>query len=199
MGRFISADEFTGGPETFEGEDEWPESNALPYADIENPQSLNKYQYAYNNPLLFIDPDGHAAAAAVPVLEPEPAPTPEPQVIDLEPLATVALGYYEVKLGTELYQTIKAINSENDSYAQQMKAEGKLNQILLQKQKQKPAVAPKPNVVPAPKAAEHTKRKSSDTHTNDKHTKVRPGTKQPPNYKPHRKFKQPKNRKDGDN
>ncbi|MBL8150737.1 MAG: hypothetical protein JNN15_12505, partial [Blastocatellia bacterium] len=29
------------------------------YADIFNPQSLNKYQYCYNNPVNFVDPDGH--------------------------------------------------------------------------------------------------------------------------------------------
>lgn len=32
---------------------------ALPYAEIVNPQSINKYQYSYNNPLQYIDPDGH--------------------------------------------------------------------------------------------------------------------------------------------
>jgi hypothetical protein len=31
----------------------------LPYADITNPQSLNKYTYTYNNPLKYLDPDGH--------------------------------------------------------------------------------------------------------------------------------------------
>ena len=30
----------------------------LPYADILNPQSLNKYVYAYNNPLRYNDPTG---------------------------------------------------------------------------------------------------------------------------------------------
>jgi hypothetical protein len=32
----------------------------LPYADITNPQSLNKYTYTYNNPLNYVDPNGHA-------------------------------------------------------------------------------------------------------------------------------------------
>jgi hypothetical protein len=36
-----------------------PASQALPYADITNPQSLNKYSYTYNNPLRYVDPDGH--------------------------------------------------------------------------------------------------------------------------------------------
>ena len=29
------------------------------YADIADPQSLNKYLYCYNNPLAYVDPDGH--------------------------------------------------------------------------------------------------------------------------------------------
>lgn len=31
----------------------------VPYADLENPQSLNLYEYAGNNPLIHIDADGH--------------------------------------------------------------------------------------------------------------------------------------------
>jgi len=35
------------------------EKQALAYADIFSPQSLNKYQYCLNNPLRYIDADGH--------------------------------------------------------------------------------------------------------------------------------------------
>jgi RHS repeat-associated protein len=31
----------------------------VPYAKLDNPQSLNLYSYVYNNPLSHIDPDGH--------------------------------------------------------------------------------------------------------------------------------------------
>jgi len=46
MGRFLSPD-WSDKPE------------AVPYADLENPQSLNLYGYAGNNPLRRTDPDGH--------------------------------------------------------------------------------------------------------------------------------------------
>jgi hypothetical protein len=34
-------------------------ANPTFYADLTNPQSLNKYQYTYNNPLSYTDSDGH--------------------------------------------------------------------------------------------------------------------------------------------
>jgi RHS repeat-associated protein len=59
QGRFTSPDEFTGGPdEIFDFPDHAAE-NPVFYADLHEPQSLNKYQYCYNNPLSCIDPDGH--------------------------------------------------------------------------------------------------------------------------------------------
>jgi RHS repeat-associated protein len=60
QGRFTSSDEFAGGPDqvgVFGSGDS--EKQALPYADIANPQSLNKYQYTFNNPLRYTDSDGH--------------------------------------------------------------------------------------------------------------------------------------------
>jgi RHS repeat-associated protein len=59
LGRFMSPDEFTGGPvDAFSSNDPLV-PGPLPYGDITNPQSLNKYAYTYNNPLNLVDPDGH--------------------------------------------------------------------------------------------------------------------------------------------
>lgn len=71
QGRFTSPDEFAGGPDQVgvlgSGASE---KQALPYAEITNPQSLNKYQYSFNNPLNYTDADGH-----------EPQDPPKPGVI----------------------------------------------------------------------------------------------------------------------
>jgi RHS repeat-associated protein len=60
LGRFTTPDEFTGGPtELFVLGNGDGEKQALPYAEIANPQTLNKYQYCLNNPLRYADSNGH--------------------------------------------------------------------------------------------------------------------------------------------
>ena len=58
-GRFTSPDEFKGGPDELFDFEADASDNPTFYADLENPQSLNKYQYGYNNPYKFNDPSGH--------------------------------------------------------------------------------------------------------------------------------------------
>jgi RHS repeat-associated protein len=59
IGRFSSADEKTEDVSFEDSSD-----NPMPYADLFDPQSLNRYTYALNNPLKYVDPDGHSATAA---------------------------------------------------------------------------------------------------------------------------------------
>jgi RHS repeat-associated protein len=67
QGRFTSPDEFTGGPDDlFDFADDASDNPTL-YAELEEPESLNKYQYCYNNPLRHVDGDGHGVAVKNPL------------------------------------------------------------------------------------------------------------------------------------
>ena len=60
QGRFTSPDEFPGGiVDPFTGQ-QVSLPGPLPYADISDPQTLNKYAYVRNSPLRYVDPDGHS-------------------------------------------------------------------------------------------------------------------------------------------
>ncbi|MDX2043933.1 MAG: RHS repeat-associated core domain-containing protein [Acidobacteriota bacterium] len=59
QGRFTSPDEFTGGPDELYDFADVASENPMIYAELDEPQSLNKYQYCFNNPLALVDPDGH--------------------------------------------------------------------------------------------------------------------------------------------
>ncbi len=92
--RFTSPDEFSGGPDELYDFAEDASENPTFYAELDNPQSLNKYQYTYNNPINMTDDDGHcpicvaAAAAAVTVLIlTTPDTTQAPTGNETEPLA----------------------------------------------------------------------------------------------------------------
>ena len=59
QGRFTSPDEFKGGfLDAFSGKAAF-QLGPLPYADLSDPQTLNKYAYVRNNPLRYVDPNGH--------------------------------------------------------------------------------------------------------------------------------------------
>lgn len=62
QGRFTSPDEFKGGPEELFGNVD--PHDPIFYADIAEPQSLNKYQYVLNNPFRYVDPNGHQTTTA---------------------------------------------------------------------------------------------------------------------------------------
>lgn len=61
-GRFTSPDEFTGGPDELYDFAAAAASNPTFYAELIDPQSLNKYQYCYNNPIVYVDSNGHQAS-----------------------------------------------------------------------------------------------------------------------------------------
>jgi len=82
MGRFLSPD--------------WSdEEDSVPYADLENPQTLNLYGYVTNNPLRLYDPAGHAG-----VCDLVPCPTMEEVDAGIAYLDTAATEAGTISVGT---------------------------------------------------------------------------------------------------
>lgn len=103
LGRFTSPDEFSGGAIDFFAAA--ASSKPTFYADPTNPQTFNKYQYGFNNPLRYVDPDGHESKDSYyskftdwfkGVSIPEYHPTP----LNPEPVSEAQMiGYYSQILG----------------------------------------------------------------------------------------------------
>ncbi len=106
QGRFTTPDEFTGGPvEVFT---QTASANPTFYADLTNPQSLNKYQYTYNNPLRYVDPNGHEPETTQQVVV---VPTPAgPALVPMPPIPVTPVQGDPIgdliKLGTLIDNTI---------------------------------------------------------------------------------------------
>lgn len=230
QGRFTSPDEFTGGPDELFSFVDDASSNPTFYADLTNPQSLNKYQFTYNNPLRYVDPDGH---------EPAPSPDPDPcctqeQLDNIKAAAaTGAAGGAAIGgvVGAGVGGTGGAIAGAGSGtvvlpgpgtigggilgagaggaigagkgaligagLGATILGGGLTTYYYVKDYFFPPAPAPQPSTQTQPQtqarplpppppaeAREHRKNKRKSTH--DKHTKVRPGDKKPPNYIPFR-------------
>ena len=169
QGRFISPDEFPSGiVNPFTGQ-QVGRPGPLPYADITDPQTLNKYGYARNNPLRYVDPDGHEPDDPVVVQE-----IVEFAIVHIDKVEAVAEAVdtgVSVGLGmaarTALLFLTVCQGTAGDKFEQKWERENqKRQQELQQLQQQQPGQQPdqpgqigqQPRTSPTPQnASEHTK------------------------------------------
>jgi RHS repeat-associated protein len=175
----------------------------VPYAKLDNPQTLNLYQYVQNNPLAGVDADGHDGPPGVMEEVDEFVkgiweegvskgwlPAVEGGGIAISPVA-VATGGGLVIGGAMLFP--KDLSNSDLP----VDANGK---PIVPKDSLAPApLAPRPQDSQAPSTNGYRPHdKDPSPSKKDKHEKVRPGTSPPPNYVPDRDHKQPKDDKEKD-
>jgi len=188
QGRFTSPDEFTGGPDELYFFVDDASENPTFYADLSNPQSLNKYQYTYNNPLRYVDPDGH-----------ETAPDPDPQdpcgcaniqkqankiradIEKLDEITSKPLFPITDLIGTSDPGTIGPVALTNDQTT--------MAPLPLPKDAATPQSNAQPQAPPAPIQAHKKKKQSTGKnkdHPKERERPGRPNTKdrQNPNWRP---------------
>jgi RHS repeat-associated protein len=187
QGRFTSPDEFKGEiVDALSGQD-IDTDTVLTYADIRDPQTLNKYVYVRNSPLRYVDPDGHGDPTLMEEIDEVVKPlvdSAEGAIADTVSVGartlTGAAGLLLLAPNTEGNERQKR---EYDEFVRQLH-----EQQVKQQQQQKPQQQNPGQVKPAtpsPQDAEHTK--GARPSTKEKHQQKRPGTSPPPNYKPFRK------------
>jgi len=89
----------------------------------------NFYSYVFDNPINLVDSFGLSTVTA-----PTPTSPPPTLVITVESLegpSAFALLIYEVKLSSELIQTVSAINAENAAYGDEWQSVIAYNQAVL--------------------------------------------------------------------
>jgi RHS repeat-associated protein len=89
----------------------------------------NFYAYGFDNPINLVDPFGLSTVTA-----PAPTNAPPSLVITVESLegpSALALFVYEVKLSSELFQTVSTINAENAAYGAEWQSVIAYNQAML--------------------------------------------------------------------
>lgn len=163
----------------------------VPYAKLDNPQSLNLYSYVYNNPLTSVDADGHWPAVLEEAAEDvaEATEAAGAVVIDLTPVVAIGQGAYVIK---QLVDPPKVGQSDADEIAQRdannrIKLDNGNTLFPAGPHEDAPEPAPAPAAAggargtggkgrlpkPPNQSSEHTSGASGSTH--DPHTAPRPG------------------------